>query len=79
MATDDGPVQCSGFDDPLVTQYLSVYRGLRAIAGSTTTVAALSPDRQRIVIWNAWDGREPAVELFIGALARHRVADITFG
>jgi hypothetical protein len=42
-------------------------------------VAAVSPDRQRLVLWNSWEGRQPAAELFLAALARHRIADIAFG
>jgi hypothetical protein len=41
-------------------------------------VAGVSPDRLRIIIWNSWEGRSPAAELFIAAQARHRVADIAF-
>ena len=78
VATDDGPVQCVGFDDPLITQYSSSYRGLRVLAGSAGMVAAVSPDRQRLVLWNSWEGRQPANELFVSALTRHRLADITF-
>jgi hypothetical protein len=78
LGPDDGPMQCIGFDDPVVTQYFSSYRGLRAIAGSAALVAAVDPGRQRVVLWNSWDGRQPAAELFIGAQARHRIADIAF-
>jgi hypothetical protein len=78
LAGDDGPVQCVGLADPLITQYYSSHRGLRALAGSVSLVAAISPDRQRVVLWNSWDGRQPAAELFISALARHRIAQIFF-
>ena len=78
LAGDEGPVQCVGLADPLVTQYYSSHRGLRALAGSASLVAAISPDRQRVVLWNSWDGRQPAAELFISALARHRIAQIFF-
>lgn len=76
VANDEGPVQCIGSEDPLVTQFFSAYRGLRAVVGSTGVIAAVSPDRQRAILWNTWDGRQPAAELFVGALARHRIADI---
>ena len=76
LACDEGPVQCIGPDDPLISQYYSAHRGLRVVAGSAALVAAVSPDRQRVLLWNSWDGRQPACELFLGALARHRVADI---
>lgn len=79
IAGDDGPVQCIGFDDQLVTQYATVHRGLRLLAGSHTHVAAVSPDRQRLILWNSWDGRKPAAEVAVAAVARHRIADIAFG
>jgi hypothetical protein len=79
LAGDDGPVQCLGFDDQLVTQYATVHRGLRLLAGSPSTVAAVSPDRQRLILWNSWDGRRPAAEVAVAAVARHRIADIAFG
>jgi hypothetical protein len=77
LAGDEGPIQCVGMEDPLVTHYASPYRGLRALATSASLVVAVSPDRQRLVLWNAWDGRQPAGELFLTALTRHRIADVT--
>jgi hypothetical protein len=76
LAGDDGPVQCVGFDDQLVTQYATAHRGLRLLAGSAALVAAVSPDRQRLILWNSWDGRKPAAEIAVSAVARHRIADI---
>jgi hypothetical protein len=79
LADDQGPVECVGFDDQLVTQYQSPHRGLRAVAGSTDTVAAVSSDRQRLILWRAWDGRQPLTESYLTGLTRHRIADIDFG
>ena len=79
LAGDDGPVQCVGFDDQLVTQYATVHRGLRLLAGSAALVAAVSPDRQRLILWNSWDGRRPAAEVAVAAVAKHRIADVAFG
>jgi hypothetical protein len=78
LATEDGPVCCVGTDDSLVTQYASAHRGLRALAAAADRIAALSADRQRILIWKSWDGRAPAAELHVASLARHRVADLCF-
>ena len=79
LAGDDGPVQCVGFDDALVTQYSTVHRGLRHLAASDSLVAAVSPDRQRLILWNSWDGRKPVTEVAVAAVARHRIADVAFG
>jgi hypothetical protein len=78
LATCDGPVVCLGEDDPLVTQYTSAHRGLRAVAACADVVAALSADRQRIVLWNSWAGDAPLAEVHVAGIARHRCADICF-
>jgi hypothetical protein len=78
LATEDGPVQCVGADDPLVTQYASPHRGLRAVAAAADTVAGISGDRQRLVLWKSWDGRKPFAEIHLAGIARHRVADVCF-
>jgi hypothetical protein len=79
LADDQGPLECIGFDDQLVTQYQSPHRGLRAVAGSTDIVAAISSDRQRLILWRTWDGRQPLTEIYLTGLTRHRIADVDFG
>jgi hypothetical protein len=78
LATDEGPVVCVGMDDELITQYASAYRGMRMVAGAADRVAGVSADRQRLILWHAWDGRKPIADLYIYGQARHRVADIAF-
>jgi hypothetical protein len=79
LASDDGAIQCTGLEDPLVTQYASAHRGVRGVSGSADLVAAISADRQRLILWNTWNGREPVAEIFLAGLTRHRVADVCFG
>jgi hypothetical protein len=79
LATEDGPVDCLGLDDPLVSEYLSAHRGLKMLSATATLIAAVSPDRQRIVLWNSWDGQRPVGEIHVTAQTKHRVADIEFG
>jgi hypothetical protein len=79
LATADGPVACVGLEDQLSTTFAGGPVGVRTVCASAARVAALPPDRQRIVVWNAWDGRRPAAELHVAAVARHRVADVAFG
>jgi len=78
LATADGPVQCVGTDDALITQYASAHRGLRAIAAAADIVAGVSGDRQRLILWKSWDGRKPFAEVHLANIARHRVADVCF-
>ena len=78
LATADGPICCVGSDDPLVTQYTSAHRGLRAVAAAADVVAGVSGDRQRLILWKSWDGRRPAAEIHLANVARHRVADVCF-
>lgn len=79
LAGEDGPVDCVGFDDPLVSEYQSPHKGMRVLAGSTDLVAAVSADRQRLILWQSWDGRQPLTEVYLTGLTRHRIADIEFG
>ena len=79
LAMEDGPIQCLGTEDQLVTQYCSVHRGLKILTAAADWVVAVSADRQRLILWNTWEGRKPAVEVSISSLARHRVADVDFG
>jgi hypothetical protein len=79
LATEDGPVDCLGLDDPLVSEYLSAHRGVKMLSATATLIAAVSPDRQRIVLWNSWDGQRPVREIHVTAQTKHRVADIEFG
>jgi hypothetical protein len=78
LARADGPIECVGFEDQLVTQF-GGHTSVRAITACGGKVAAMSSDRQRVILWNAWDGRKPAREIYLAGAARHRVADIAFG
>jgi hypothetical protein len=78
LATEAGPVLCVGLEDEWVTQYVSNHGGLRLTAAAADRVAAVSADRQRIVLWPSWDGRQPIAEIHVAAIARHRVADVEF-
>jgi hypothetical protein len=79
LAGDDGPIQCIGFDDQLVSEYQSPHRGFRVLAGSPDLLAGVSSDRQRLILWQTWDGRQPLTEVYLTGLTRHRIADIAFG
>jgi hypothetical protein len=78
LAPETGCLNCIGLDDDLVTQYQSPHTGLRLAAAAPDRVAAVSADRQRLVLWSTWDGRAPAAEIHVASLARHRIADVEF-
>jgi hypothetical protein len=78
LASEEGPVYCVGLEDDLVTQYVSPHRDLRVVTASSERVVGLSADRQRVIVWNVWDGRKPAAEVYLAGIARHRVADVEF-
>lgn len=78
LASPAGPIDCVGTEDSLVTRFNSVYRGFRNITASATWVAAVSPDRQRLILWNSWNGQAPVHDLHLISLTRHRIADIAF-
>jgi hypothetical protein len=79
LAAEDGAIACIGLEDQLVSEYVCPHRGLRMVAGSASLVAAVSPDRQRVILWNSWDGQRPITEIYITAATRHRVADLAIG
>ena len=79
LATEEGPIACVGLEDELVTQYLSRYSGMKALSASTDLIAALSGDRQRLILWQTWNNRQPAADLFVTALTKHRAADVAVG
>ncbi len=76
LGTEEGPVQCVGLEDELITQYVSPYSGMKALSAAADVVIGLSADRQRMELWNTWNGRQPAADLFVTALAKHRAADV---
>jgi hypothetical protein len=78
LATADGPILCVGTEDTLVTHYSSAHRAFKDVTASSDCVAALSGDRQRIVIWQSWDGAKPAAEIHLAGMTRHRVGDLCF-
>jgi hypothetical protein len=79
LATEEGPVFCVGGDDGLVSNFQSVHRGLRMLAGTDDLVAAVSTDRQRVIFWASWDGRKPVAEIHVYGMTKHRIADVAFG
>jgi hypothetical protein len=76
LATDDGPIHCVGLDDGLMTQYLNPFGALRTLAASSDLIAGLSGDRQRVLLWQPWSTRQASADVFVTAVARHRVADV---
>ncbi len=77
LASEDGPIDCVGLDDSHVTRFTSNHSGLRAVSACADQVAAVSSDRQRIVVWRSWEST-PAMEIHIAATIRHRLADIEY-
>jgi hypothetical protein len=78
LATAEGPIRCLSRDDPLVTQYLSPYRALAILNATAGCIAAVTSDRQRLIIWNSWDSSSPVADYSITSLTRHRIADMAF-
>lgn len=78
LGTETGNILCVSVDDEMVTQFASAHVSPRVIAACGKCVAALTVDRQKVVLWNSWDGRQPKSEVNLAALAKHRVADLVF-
>lgn len=79
LAGDEGPVIMCGVDDEAITQLGGTISGWRDVAAHNGRIAAVTSDRQRVVIWNAWEPAKPFAEVHVSATVRHRVADVTFG
>lgn len=75
----DGPIECLGLEDQLVTRFAGNQTAMRAVIASAARIAAMSNDRQRVVLWNAWDGRTIAAEIYLTGLTHHRLTDLAFG
>jgi hypothetical protein len=79
LARDDGCIDCVGLSDSVISEYRSAYRDLKDIAASAGCVAAITGDRARVVLWDAWEGRKPRAEVHVSAVTRRRVGDVCFG
>ncbi|MFT3788105.1 MAG: hypothetical protein QM770_18360 [Tepidisphaeraceae bacterium] len=79
LAGDEGPVQMVGVDDEAITVLGSTITGWRDVAAENGRIAAVTGDRQRVILWNAWEPAKPVAEVHIAAIVRHRVADVAFG
>lgn len=78
MATAEGTLLAIGLADGLVTQYAADRRAGHAVAAARHAIAAVSADRDWIVVWWPWDHTRPVAQLRIAAITRHRTADVTF-
>jgi hypothetical protein len=78
LGATHGGIRCVSMEDPLVTEYTGWRGAARALSASADLVAALSPDRQRIVLWETWQNRQPRREIHLAGLTRHRIADLQF-
>lgn len=79
LSTETGAIVCIGLDDSQVTEYISPYRGMKIVQAASDIVAAVTPDRQRIVLWESWNGHKPVGEIHVAIHAKHRVTDIAMG
>ena len=78
MALEDGPIVVCGPDDDVWMEYHSDHAGFVAVAASAGRLAAVTSDRQRIVIWNLGQPEWPVQDLYVLDTTRSRVADVAF-
>lgn len=62
--------------DAATLRYLSAHRSLKEVAASPTLVAAISPDRMRLILWHPHIPQRPAAELHLATLTKSRLADL---
>ena len=75
---EDGPVVVGGTDDDVRVEYRSEHKGFAAVAASGGRLAAVTGDRQRVVVWNLHEPERPILDLYALADTRSRVADVAF-
>src|SRR5581483_5060143 len=77
LAQEDGPIDCVGLDDSQITRFTSRHSDIRALTACADLIAAMSTDRQRLILWRSWESK-PFAEIHVTAAVRHRLADIEF-
>ena len=75
---EDGPVLVGGPDDDVQVEYKSDYKGFSAVAASAGRLAAVSGDRQRVIVWDLHAPERPIRDLYVMSDTRSRVADAAF-
>lgn len=75
---ENGPVLVAGPDDDVWMEYHSDHSGFAAVAASAGHLAAVTHDRQRLVIWTLGKPDAPEHDLHVLDTTRSRVADVTF-
>ena len=75
---EGGPVVVGGPDDDVRVEYRSEHKGFAAVAASGGRLAAVTGDRQRVVVWNLHEPERPILDLYALADTRSRVADVAF-
>ncbi len=74
----DGRVTLSGIDDDVLIEYKSSYSGFVEVAASAGRIAALTADRDRLVVWRLDRPDAPEHDVFLTSTTRSRAADLIF-
>ena len=74
----DGPVAVLGPDDGVRVDYQSEHKGFAAVAASAGRLAAVTGDRQRLVLWDLSSPQSPVADLYLLDHTRSRAADVAF-
>lgn len=76
LATDAG-VSVIGPDDGLSLDR-SVPGGCKVVAATADTIAAVTGDRQRVLLFSTWDAAAEPETIYVTAKTKHRVGDLAF-
>ncbi|MEM6561443.1 MAG: hypothetical protein AAF656_07565 [Planctomycetota bacterium] len=76
LGTDAG-VSVVGPDDGLSSDR-AVAGGCKVVAATADTIAAVTGDRQRVVLLSTWEPSAEPTTMFVTATTRHRVGDLAF-
>lgn len=76
-STGAAALEAIGLDDPVTLHYAAgAHAGCRMVGGAGATLAAVSADRQRVIVWNAWQTARAAGEANLTAATGHRIAGL---
>jgi len=76
LALENAPLRRIDLRYKTMMEYHSPHMGLRALAADDSNIAAISPDRQRLILWRVDSSSRPAAELHLGAQTHHRLAGV---
>ena len=75
---DGGAIAVAGVEDEVTVEYHSPHSGFAEVAASAGRIAAITGDRQRLVVWRLDRPEAPILDVHLVDRTRTRLADVAF-